>query len=186
LIAAEEDTGPIVQALLQENAGKNVIGYREWITLRELADAFTQATGIKAEYIMLPNGQSNIPLPPDLQLELDDNWAYCNEFGYEGRDDPTIIHPKDVSLRATSSSFQLLTFLVGLAPAAGQCDKLLQEAGLVQSLERLTNSVLQELLHRKKLFISCASLIQPFGVWLIWLSSPTLRLLLSELETDVY
>ncbi|GIC92827.1 NmrA/HSCARG family protein [Aspergillus udagawae] len=95
-IASEEDSGPIVKALVQESAGKNVIGYREWITLREVADAFTQATGIKAEYIRLPKGQSNVPLPPDLQLELDDNWAYCNEFGYEGRDDPTIIHPKDL------------------------------------------------------------------------------------------
>ncbi|KAL2859415.1 hypothetical protein BJX68DRAFT_226229 [Aspergillus pseudodeflectus] len=96
-IAAEEDTGPIVKALVQEAPGKNVIGYREWSSLREVAEAFTQATGVKAECIMLKKGESNVPLPPDLAQELEDNWAYCNEFGYEGRDDPTIIHPKDVS-----------------------------------------------------------------------------------------
>ncbi|CAI7640501.1 unnamed protein product [Penicillium pancosmium] len=95
-IAAEEDTGPIVKSLLQESAGKNVIGYRGWCTLRELSQAFTQASGIEAECIMLPKGQSHVPVPPILGLELDDNWAYCNEFGYEGRDDPTILHPKDL------------------------------------------------------------------------------------------
>lgn len=82
---------------MQESAGKNVIGYREWTSLRGIAEAFTQATGKKAEYILLPKGQSRIPVPPELGIEMEDNWAYCNEFGYEGRDDPSIIHPKDVS-----------------------------------------------------------------------------------------
>ncbi|KAJ5607025.1 NmrA-like family protein [Penicillium hordei] len=95
-IAAEEDTGPIVKALVQESAGKNIIGYREWSSLRELSKAFSQATGIEAECILSPKGQSKVPLPSELQLELDDNWAYCNEFGYEGRDDPTLIHPKEL------------------------------------------------------------------------------------------
>ncbi|GIJ98877.1 hypothetical protein Aspvir_000999 [Aspergillus viridinutans] len=97
-IAPEEDTGPIVKALVQEAAGKNVIAYREWSSLRKLSKAFAQATRIKAECIILEKGQPNIPLPPELSRELDDNWAYCNEFGYEGRDDPTIIHTKDMSL----------------------------------------------------------------------------------------
>ncbi|KAJ5758020.1 uncharacterized protein N7511_006714 [Penicillium nucicola] len=95
-IAAEEDTGPIVKALVQEGAGKNVIGHRAWCTLRELSEAFSQASGTGAECVMLHKGQSHVPVPPELSIELDDNWAYCNEFGYEGRDDPTIIHPKDV------------------------------------------------------------------------------------------
>ncbi|KAJ5816529.1 NmrA-like family protein [Penicillium robsamsonii] len=101
-IAAEEDTGAIVKALVQEPAGKNLIGYREWSSLREISKAFSQATGVETECILLPKGQSKVPLPSELQLELDDNWAYCNEFGYEGRDDPSIIHPKDLD-----SSLQL-------------------------------------------------------------------------------
>ncbi|KAL5340205.1 hypothetical protein BJX70DRAFT_361819 [Aspergillus crustosus] len=95
-IAAEEDTGPIVRALVQEPAGKNPIGYREWSSLRGLSEAFTEATGVNAECIMLNKGESNIPLPPDLDREMEDNWAYSNEFGYEGRDDPAIVHPKDL------------------------------------------------------------------------------------------
>lgn len=82
---------------MQESAGKNIIGYREWGSLREISKAFAEATGAETECIQLPRGQSRVPLPSELQLELDDNWAYCNEYGYEGRDDPTIIHPKEVS-----------------------------------------------------------------------------------------
>ncbi|KAL7812731.1 NAD(P)-binding protein [Trichoderma gracile] len=96
-IAAEEDSGPFVKALVDEPAGKNVIGYREWLTHRELAAVFSQATGIPAEAVQLPEGQSKVTSPPELKLELDDNFAYWNEFGYEGRDDPTVIHPRDLA-----------------------------------------------------------------------------------------
>jgi hypothetical protein len=95
---------------VQESAGKNIIGYREWASLREISKAFAQATGAEAESIQLEKGQSNIPLPSELRLELDDNWAYCNEFGYEGRDDPTIIHPKDVSSPAVFVFFFFCSF----------------------------------------------------------------------------
>jgi hypothetical protein len=103
-IAAEEDTGPLVKALVQESPRKNLIGYREWMTLREVSRAFTQATGRGAECVMQPKRQSKMPVPPELDRELEENWAYCNEFGYEGRDDPTIIHPRDVSFAVPSSS----------------------------------------------------------------------------------
>ena len=86
-----------MKALVLESAGKNVIGYREWISIREITEAFTLATGKKSEYVLLPKAQSRIPVPPELAIEMEDNWAYCNEFGYEGRDDPTILHPSGVS-----------------------------------------------------------------------------------------
>ncbi|KAF4976371.1 hypothetical protein FZEAL_6947 [Fusarium zealandicum] len=96
-IAAEEDTGPIVKALVQDSPGKNLIGYREWLTVRELTSAFTKATGLEAEPVRLPKGKFHQPLPPDLVLEMEDNFAFFNEFGYEGRDDPTVVHPRDLS-----------------------------------------------------------------------------------------
>ncbi len=52
---------------------------------------------MKVEAVLLPKGKSKIPLSGELKEELEDNWAYWNEFGYEGRGDPTVIHPKDVS-----------------------------------------------------------------------------------------
>lgn len=96
-IVAEQDSGPIVKALVNDSAGKNVIGYRAWLTMPEVAATFTKATGLKAESVTLAKGEFPLPLPDDLRLEIEDNFAYFNEFGYEARDDPTIIHPRDVS-----------------------------------------------------------------------------------------
>ncbi|CAG9949453.1 unnamed protein product [Clonostachys rosea f. rosea IK726] len=95
-IAAEEDSGPIVKALVNAPAGKNIIGYREWLTMQELALSFTKATGLRAESVTLPPGEFHLPLPDELKLELGENFAYWNEFGYEARNDPTIIHPRDL------------------------------------------------------------------------------------------
>ena len=96
-VAAEEDSGSLVKALILESAGKNLIGYREWLTPREIVLSFTKATGMNAEAVILPKGT----FPPSVLVELkgsiEENMAYWNEFGYEGRDDPTIIHPREVS-----------------------------------------------------------------------------------------
>lgn len=83
---------------MEEPAGKNVIAYREWLTLREVAAILSQVIGIPAEAVQLPKGQSKVTEPAELKLELDDNFAYWSEYGYEGRADPTVIHPKDVSV----------------------------------------------------------------------------------------
>jgi hypothetical protein len=65
--------------------------------MREVAAAFAQATGFEAEFIRLSKDQVNPNFPPDLRVEMDECLAYLNEFGYEGRDDATVVHPKDVS-----------------------------------------------------------------------------------------
>lgn len=62
--AAEEDTGPIVKALVLDSAAKKVIGYRARITLRGLIETFSHVTGIKAEPIVPPKGESIVPFPP--------------------------------------------------------------------------------------------------------------------------
>ncbi|KAL0933924.1 uncharacterized protein CTRU02_210723 [Colletotrichum truncatum] len=95
-IAPEEDSGPIVKTLVNEPAGKNIIGYRGWLTMPELAQSFSKATGIKAESVTLPKGDFPPTLPEELKLELGDNFAAFNEIGYEARNDPTVIHPRDL------------------------------------------------------------------------------------------
>ncbi|KAH7003211.1 hypothetical protein EDB82DRAFT_564295 [Fusarium venenatum] len=95
-IAAEEDSGPIVKALIiQEPAGHNLIGYREWLTSKEIAESFTKATGIESAAV-----KSDGTFPPGFSEEfvgeMKDCFGYFNEFGYEGRDDPTIVHPRDL------------------------------------------------------------------------------------------
>ncbi|KAL1798188.1 hypothetical protein ACET3X_002225 [Alternaria dauci] len=95
-VAAEEDSGPLVKALVLESPGKNLIGYREWLTVQELASSFTKATGMNAEVVTLPKGSFPPSVPTELKETIEDNMAYWNEFGYEGRDDPTVIHPRDL------------------------------------------------------------------------------------------
>lgn len=96
LIVGEEDTGPLVKALIDSPPGKNLIGYREWMTLPEMTAIFTAATGLPAEYVSLPIGEPKGLLPPPLQQVVDDMWGYFNEFGYEARDDSSVIHPSQV------------------------------------------------------------------------------------------
>ncbi|KAL6824654.1 hypothetical protein J3E69DRAFT_381527 [Trichoderma sp. SZMC 28015] len=95
-IAAEEDTGPFVKALVQEEPGKNLIAYREWATLREMVGAFQSASKTKSEVVVVPRDEANEFLPPDLKLEIDEGFLYFEEFGYEGRGDPTVVHPSQL------------------------------------------------------------------------------------------
>lgn len=103
-VASEEDTGPLVKALIQDSPGKNLISYREWLTVPELAAAFTKATGLKTSVVTLPKGTFPPGFPAELAQELEENTSYWNEFGYEGRDDPTVIHPRDVSLTSSQDA----------------------------------------------------------------------------------
>ncbi|KAM0347752.1 hypothetical protein ACHAPU_004767 [Fusarium lateritium] len=96
-IAADEDSGPLVRALItKEPAGHNLIGYREWLSHNEIAAAFTKATGIKS-VVIRSDGTLPPGLPEDLVGELVDCFNYFDEFGYEGRDDSTVVHPRDLS-----------------------------------------------------------------------------------------
>ncbi|KAF4438697.1 nitrogen metabolic regulation nmr [Fusarium acutatum] len=95
-IAPEEDTGPFVKALIiDEPAGRNLIAYREWLSANDIAATFTRATGIPSKAIKDDNA-----IPPgvsdELLGEMIDCFSYFNEFGYEGRDDPTVVHPRDL------------------------------------------------------------------------------------------
>ncbi|EHL02644.1 hypothetical protein M7I_1438 [Glarea lozoyensis 74030] len=88
-IAAEEDTGPIVKELVaNEEAEKNIIAYREYLSGQELALCFEKATGLKAKSVNLPRGSFSVPLPDELKA--------FGEFGYESWEDLSIIHPQDL------------------------------------------------------------------------------------------
>jgi hypothetical protein len=54
--------------------------------------------------VQLPLGELWFPCPPDLKQEFEEHFAFANEFGYEGRNDVGIIHPKDVSREPSAFS----------------------------------------------------------------------------------
>ncbi|KAE8157040.1 hypothetical protein BDV40DRAFT_309060 [Aspergillus tamarii] len=98
IAAAEEDTGPAVKALVACPPGKNLIAYREWMTPEEFVRTWSRVLGVPAEYVTLPEGQSIEGVPDILKREFIENWGYWNEFGYEGRDDPTVVHPNQLEV----------------------------------------------------------------------------------------
>ena len=99
-IAAEEDTGPITKALVDEpTGGKVVLGLREWIDFTHFLSIFSRVTGYKAELAGSDSTYVKDLIPvPELKLEVSDNLKYWDEFGYAGGD-PSVIHPKDVSAK---------------------------------------------------------------------------------------
>lgn len=98
MFAAEEDSGPIVEALVKEpTAGKKVIGERDSITLAEFLTLFTQTTGIKAEHVAPLADAAQLPVPPFLQGPIWEMTRFWDEFGYAGGD-ASVISPKDVSV----------------------------------------------------------------------------------------
>ncbi|KAF5021347.1 hypothetical protein F66182_6615 [Fusarium sp. NRRL 66182] len=105
-IAADEDSGPLVKSLItKEPAGRNLIAYREWISPREIGAAFTRATGLKAEVTFTRDAYPP-NFPQELKAELQDCFDYFNEFGYEARDDPTIVHPQELNSPPSLSTVQ--------------------------------------------------------------------------------
>lgn len=89
---------------------KNVLGCREQITLREFVVIFTRVTGLPAQVTHLPKGQLGSEFPPELKVQLIDNWAYLNEYRYEGEASLTVIRPDDVSgCRSINVFFSALT-----------------------------------------------------------------------------
>ncbi|KAJ9614548.1 hypothetical protein H2200_002685 [Cladophialophora chaetospira] len=98
LIATEEDTGPFTKALVEAAPEKNLIAYRAWQTMDEFLDIIRQVKGVKAVNKQLPSGTEWEAVPEELREELSENASYFEEFGYEGRDDPSLVHPKDLGV----------------------------------------------------------------------------------------
>ena len=99
LIATEEDTGPFTKALVSVEPGKNLIAYRSWMSLDEYLEIIGRVKGVKMKNVLPPpDAEVDTGMPAELAEEMSDNAKYFEEFGYEARDDPSVLHPKDVSV----------------------------------------------------------------------------------------
>lgn len=100
LIAAGEDTGPLVRALLEEPAGIKLMGYRAWMTYGEFVEIWSQVLGVKARVTTLPIDDilSSMPgdMEPDIRQMLAEGMANMAEFGYKLREDPVLTQPEKV------------------------------------------------------------------------------------------
>lgn len=95
-IAVDLDTGVFVRALVIEvPAGKNLVAYREQLTISDFLSIWSKVNGVPSRCIETPF-EEYIKAGNDAR-ELAETAAYVAEFGFEGRGDPTVVYPKDVS-----------------------------------------------------------------------------------------
>jgi hypothetical protein len=92
--------GNFVNALLQVEPGKNLLGYASMLSWNEYAALWGKIHGVTCRFQPLDRTVLENAVPGGVGEELADMFGYIGEFGYDGRD-PTVVHPKDVGLSAT-------------------------------------------------------------------------------------
>lgn len=98
MIATEEDTGPLVHALLQVPPGQNLIGVRKWMQMDEFADTFGRVLGLPTK--MSHAASAVDTFPDELREEFVDTIAYTREIGYAAETvDKSLVQPDEVSAK---------------------------------------------------------------------------------------
>ncbi|KAF5657520.1 nitrogen metabolic regulatory protein [Fusarium heterosporum] len=108
LIAHEQDSGPLVKALILDTPRKNLIGYRGLLTPREFVNIFSNVTGYSTELLELPPGEFSFDCKTELRAELQDNFAFANEVGLHGGDDYDAVRPSSVRIFLTTTPFEVM------------------------------------------------------------------------------
>jgi hypothetical protein len=100
MIVAEEDTGPLTHALLQAEAGSNIVGVREWMTMSDFAVLVGRVLGVDTNIVAEAKFLSQ--MPPPFKEVLNDSIDFFDEFGYAGQKvDKSVRNPWEVSCRST-------------------------------------------------------------------------------------
>ena len=83
-----------MKALLDAPAGKQVIAYRELLSMPDFVALWGKTLGVETKLVRrLQPG-----VPEELSLELEETFAAAEEVGYWGHADKSVIHPKDLGL----------------------------------------------------------------------------------------
>lgn len=108
LIAAEEDTGPFAAALLKVSPGKNLIAYREKLSMEEFVNKWSQ---ILRKDVTLVDPSKMAPQPDmdeeakAFMQEFAEGGQFFQEFGYAGEKvDKTVVTPSEVSINRSDRS----------------------------------------------------------------------------------
>ena len=105
MIATEEDTGPLVHALLQVPPGKNLIGVRKWMQMEKFAEMFGKVMGVPTK--MSDEGFSKDGFPEDLREEFSDTIGYTAECGYDGgKVDKSVVQPDELGVEVKLGSVE--------------------------------------------------------------------------------
>ena len=95
MIATEEDTGPLVHALLQAQPGQNLIGVRKWMQMDDFAESFGRVLGVPTKMSQAASAVDKFP--DELREEFVDTIAYTQEIGYAAETvDKSLVQPDQV------------------------------------------------------------------------------------------
>lgn len=103
MIATDEDTGPLTLALVKVEPGKNLLAFRELITLQEFVTVWGRVNSVETKYEVTGPEEIWVDIP-ELRQDIEECADYIGEFGFDGGD-PTVVHPKDVSIIFFSPPF---------------------------------------------------------------------------------
>ena len=96
-IETQHDTGIFVRALILDvPAGKNLYAYRKLLSIEDFLKLWGKFNRVAVRFREISFDEM-VEAAGMLGREGAEAFAYATDFGYEGRDDPTVIHPKDVS-----------------------------------------------------------------------------------------
>ena len=144
LIETQHDTGVFVRTLILDvPAGKNLYAYRKMLSIEDFLKLWGKVNGVAVRFREISFDEM-VEAAGMLGREGAEAFAYAADFGYEGRDDPTVVHPKDVShsfyefLRRCRSNSLVL---VGRSNRSPQRRGLDQEAGLVECSTGMSRSM---------------------------------------------
>lgn len=104
IIDAQKSTGPFVRELIErEDAGTKLLAYDSYLTMGEIANLWSRASGKEANYVEVPaefmHRQFGIP------IEVLDAPGFINDFGYMGGVDG-FIEPVQMKKQVHTKSFE--------------------------------------------------------------------------------
>ena len=97
IIDTTRDTGPFVKALVDLSAGKNVLAYGSMISWDSWMKLWCEINGVKGSFKSMSLDDFDKSFPGGFGREGGESFVFSSDLGYDGGD-PTIVHPKDVSI----------------------------------------------------------------------------------------
>jgi hypothetical protein len=96
-IETQHDTGIFVRALILDvPSGKNLYAYRKLLSIGDFLSLWGKINGVPVRYREISFDEM-VEVAGIFGREGAESFTFTADFGYEGHDDPTVVHPKDVS-----------------------------------------------------------------------------------------
>ncbi|KAB8269276.1 hypothetical protein BDV30DRAFT_251482 [Aspergillus minisclerotigenes] len=104
IIAARESTGAFVKALIDEPPRTRLLAYDSDLSLEDIVDVWTRATGSEADLVEVEAQEMHKGL--GIPWEVLDAFLFIGEFGYAGGIE-NVIHPSQLKTPVQTESFEV-------------------------------------------------------------------------------